>query len=57
MVCGCMPSRFGDDLEEELTEADKFVTCREEDNIVEIIDDLLGVSSVRNSVEVDIDHE
>lgn len=56
VVCGCMPSRFGDDLEEELTEADKFVTCREEDNIVEIIDDLLGVSSVRNSVEVDFDY-
>ena len=56
VVSGCMPSRFGDDLEEELTEADKFVTCREEDNIVEIIDDLLGVSSVRNSVEVDFDY-
>lgn len=56
VVCGCMPSRFGDDLEEELIEADKFVTCREEDNIVEIIDDLLGVSSVRNSVEVDFDY-
>ena len=56
VVCGCMPSRFGNDLEEELTEADKFVTCREEDNIVEIIDDLLGVSSVRNSVEVDFDY-
>ena len=56
VVCGCMPSRFGDDLEEELTEADKFVTCKEEDNIVEIIDDLLGVSSVRNSVEVDFDY-
>lgn len=56
VVCGCMPSRFGDDLEEELTEADKFVTCREEDNIVEIIDDLLGISSVRNSVEVDFDY-
>lgn len=56
VVCGCMPSRFGDDLEEELTEADKFVSCREEDNIVEIIDDLLGVSSVRNSVEVDFDY-
>lgn len=56
VVCGCMPSRFGDDLAEELTEADKFVTCSEEDNIVEIIDDILGVSSVRNSVEVVFDY-
>ena len=52
VVCGCMPSRFGDDLAEELTEPDRFVTCKEEDDIVEIIDELLGVSSVRNSVEV-----
>lgn len=56
VVCGCMPSRFGDDLAEELTEADKFVACSEEDNIVEIIDDILGVSSVRNSVEVVFDY-
>ena len=56
VVCGCMPSRFGDDLAEELTEADKFVTCSEEDNIVEIIDDILGVSSARNSVEVVFDY-
>lgn len=56
VVCGCMPSRFGDDLAEELTEADKFVTCSEEDNIVEIIDDILGVSSVRDSVEVVFDY-
>ena len=56
VVCGCMPSRFGDDLAEELTEADKFVTCSEEDNIVEIIDDMLGVSSVRDSVEVVFDY-
>lgn len=55
VVCGCMPSRFGDDLAEELTEADRFVTCKEEDDIVEIIDGLLGVSSVRDSVEVEFE--
>lgn len=55
VVCGCMPSRFGNDLAEELTEADRFVTCKEEDDIVEIIDSLLGVSSVRNSVEVEFE--
>lgn len=56
VVCGCMPSRFGEDLADELTEADTFVTCKEEDNIVEIIDDLLGLSSMRNSVEVVFDY-
>ena len=56
VVCGCMPSRFGEDLADELTEADTFVTCKEEDNIVEIIDDLLGLTSIRNSVEVVFDY-
>ena len=51
VVCGCMPSRFGDDLADELTEADRFVTCKEEDDIVEIVDGLLGISSMRDSVE------
>ncbi len=56
VVCGCMPSRFGDDLADELTEADRFVTCKEEDDIVEIVDGLLGISSVRDSVEVEFEY-
>lgn len=56
VVCGCMPSRFGDDLADELTEADRFVACKEEDDIVEIIDGLLGISSVRDSVEVEFEY-
>lgn len=56
VVCGCMPSRFGDDLADELTEADRFVACKEEDDIVEIVDGLLGIFSVRDSVEVEFEY-
>lgn len=43
VVAGCMPSRFGDDLTAELNEADRFVACADEQNIVEVLDELLGV--------------
>lgn len=43
VVCGCMPSRFGDDLAAELTEADRLVPCADEDDIVAVVDELLGV--------------
>lgn len=42
VVCGCLPSRFGDDLEGELTEADLFIPCNREDDIVAILDDVFG---------------
>lgn len=44
VVAGCMPSRFGNDLATELNEADSFVACADEYNIVEVLDELLGVS-------------
>lgn len=40
IVCGCLPSRYGDSLSETLTEPDCFVTCSEEDSIVEILGSL-----------------
>lgn len=43
VVAGCMPARYGDDLEEELTEAAAFVPCSKEDDIVAVIDRCLGV--------------
>jgi len=42
VVAGCMPSRYGADLEESLTEVDSFVSCAAEDNIVGILDALFG---------------
>lgn len=45
IVCGCLPSRFGDDLSAELTEPDRFVPCGEEDDIVEVMNETLGLAS------------
>lgn len=50
IVCGCMPSRFGSDLEAELTEADKFVPCADEEHIVEVVSDALGLEPTPDSV-------
>ena len=34
IVAGCMPARYGQDLESELSEASAFVPCSKEDDIV-----------------------
>lgn len=44
IIAGCMPSRFGADLQEELHEAQLFVPCDEECDIVGKLDDLLGTA-------------
>ena len=43
IVAGCMPARFGDDLEDELTEAAAFVPCSEEHRIASVVADCLGI--------------
>ena len=43
VVAGCMPSRYGAELESELNEASSFVPCAGEHAIVEVVDALLGV--------------
>ena len=43
VVAGCMPARYGFDLEEELTEASSFVPCARECDIVEVVDECLGL--------------
>ena len=42
-MCGCVPSRYGDDLPDELPEVAAFVKADEEDGIVAVIDGVLGV--------------
>ena len=37
IMTGCMPSRYGNDLEEELPEVSAFVPCSREDDIVEVV--------------------
>lgn len=59
VMCGCVPSRYGEDLPDELPEVAAFVKADEEDGIVSVVDDLLGVEreglpflpSVKRTVE------
>ncbi len=44
VVAGCMPARYGEDLERELTEASACVPCSREDDIAEVLCDVLGFS-------------
>lgn len=37
VVAGCMPARYGFDLEEELSEASAFVPCDKEDDIAQVV--------------------
>ncbi len=43
IMCGCVPSRYGAELEEELPEVAAFVRTDEEDGIVEVVDSVLGI--------------
>ena len=43
IMCGCVPSRYGDQLPQELPEVSAFVRADEEDGIVAIVDDVLGI--------------
>ena len=59
VMCGCVPSRYGADLPDELPEVAAFVRADEEDGIVNVVDGLLGVErsgvphlpSVKRTVE------
>lgn len=44
VVAGCMPSRYGKDLENEFPEASSFVPCSKEDDIVQVVTDCLEAS-------------
>ena len=42
VMCGCVPSRYGSDLPDELPEVAAFVRTDEEDGIVAVIDEVTG---------------
>ena len=44
IMCGCVPSRYGDDLPEQLPEVAAFVKAEDEDGIVDVVAGVLGVS-------------
>ena len=50
VMCGCVPSRYGNDLVGELPEVAAFVRTDEEDGIVAVVERVLGVRS--SSAEV-----
>ena len=43
VMCGCVPSRYGDELPSELPEVSAFVRTDEEDGIVEVVRRVLGL--------------
>lgn len=48
IVTGCMPARFGAELDAELSEVDRFIPCAEEANIVSVVDEVLDNPSHEN---------
>lgn len=46
VMCGCVPSRYGSELPDELPEVAAFVRTDEEDGIVSVMDEVLGVERV-----------
>lgn len=53
LVAGCMPARYGKDLEAELTEVSGFVSAADEEHIVEFVEAALGcdTSALPKSLE------
>ena len=57
IVAGCMPARYGDDLEAELTEASAFVPCNKEDDLGAILDTLFGGPVANGAASADVADE
>ena len=51
IMCGCVPSRYGADLAPELPEVDAFVASEDEDGIVSVAYDVLGISDRHDTAE------
>lgn len=49
VMCGCVPSRYGDALAEELPEVSAFVPVEDEDNIVEVVCSVLGLADAKDA--------
>ena len=50
VMCGCVPSRYGSKLPEELPEVAAFVRADEEDGIVDVVSEVLGIERTLQSV-------
>ena len=49
VITGCMPSRYGDELEESLTEAHAFLAAEDEDSLPQLLSQLLDTSATKIS--------
>lgn len=54
IVTGCMPSRYGSELVGELPEVERFVKCDEEQDIIDVVSELIGLPEKQTS-DCDID--
>ncbi len=50
MMCGCVPSRYGSKLPDQLPEVAAFVRADEEDGIVDVVSKVLGIERTPQSV-------
>lgn len=50
IVAGCMPARYGGELESELVEAAAFVPCSKEDDIVDVLSRVLNADAPGSSI-------
>lgn len=53
IMCGCVPSRYGGDLNDELPEVAAFVKVEEEDGIVAVVERVLGLKRHASCSEMD----
>lgn len=51
IVAGCMPARYGDELEQELVEVTAFIPCSKEDDIAVILANHIGLPSEEHAFE------
>ncbi len=53
VMCGCVPSRYGDDLPEQLPEVAAFVKADDEDSIVSVVSQVLGIDVASGTAPLD----
>ncbi len=46
VMAGCIPSRYGDEIEREMPDVAAFVPCSREDEICSVLHDILGIGEV-----------
>ena len=54
IMCGCVPSRYGSELAHEIPEVAAFVPAQQEDEIVSVVYEVLGLESKGNPAQNDV---